>query len=154
MDKLPEVEAAKTLMTEAVTWSVMRWLREKRRVRRSADQANAALDVLSESVRNKWTDTIRRAYEALGQDDGAGKRGSGKKPPPAEAPDAARIATKIRNAEVEAEHARMDAEETFDRAESQLSTTLAREGCRKSIHAWGLREKAIRAAEAAMRAAK
>ena len=42
MDKLPEVETAKALMNEAVTWSVMKWLREKNRVRQTADRANAA----------------------------------------------------------------------------------------------------------------
>jgi hypothetical protein len=42
----------------------------------------------------------------------------------------------------------MDAEETFDEAERQLSTSLAREGCRKAIQSWELHEKAIRRAEA------
>jgi hypothetical protein len=44
--------------------------------------------------------------------------------------------------------ARMDAEKTFDDAEKQLSTSLAREGCRKAIESWDLHEKAIRKAEA------
>jgi hypothetical protein len=42
----------------------------------------------------------------------------------------------------------MDAEQTFDTAEKQLSTALAREGCRKAIRSWELRERAIRKAEA------
>jgi len=42
----------------------------------------------------------------------------------------------------------MDAEATFDEAEKQLSTRLAREGCRKAIESWDLHEKAIRKAEA------
>ena len=46
MHKLPEVEEAKALMNEATEWSVMKWLREKKRVRKVADQANAALDKL------------------------------------------------------------------------------------------------------------
>jgi hypothetical protein len=41
----------------------------------------------------------------------------------------------------------MDAEETFDKAEKQLSTALAREGCRKAILSWDLHEKAIHKAE-------
>jgi len=42
----------------------------------------------------------------------------------------------------------MTAEETFDEAERQLSTRLAREGCEKAIRAWDLKEKAISKAEA------
>jgi hypothetical protein len=44
MRTLSEVEEAKALMIEAVEWSLFRWLFEKRRVRETADQANAALD--------------------------------------------------------------------------------------------------------------
>ncbi|HEX4783648.1 MAG TPA: hypothetical protein VH350_04865, partial [Candidatus Sulfotelmatobacter sp.] len=54
MEKLPEVETARTLMTEAMRWSVVRWLREKKRVRKTADQANAALDRLSEEIQQRW----------------------------------------------------------------------------------------------------
>ena len=62
---LPEVETAKALMTEAMTWSVMKWLREKKRVRKTADSANAALDQASRAVRERWPQPIRTAYEAL-----------------------------------------------------------------------------------------
>jgi hypothetical protein len=41
-----------------------------------------------------------------------------------------------------------EAKVTFDEAERQLNTDLAREGCRKAIHQWELDEKAIRRAEA------
>ena len=41
MKTLPEVETAKQLMNEAIRWSVITWLREKKRVRKTADQANA-----------------------------------------------------------------------------------------------------------------
>jgi hypothetical protein len=51
MEKLKEVETARALMTEAVSWSVMKWLREKKRVRKAADQANAVLDQLSQTIR-------------------------------------------------------------------------------------------------------
>ena len=64
MEKLPEVEAAKALMTEAVAWSVMKWLREKKRVRKTADLANAALDRLSETTKARWPEGLRLAYEA------------------------------------------------------------------------------------------
>jgi hypothetical protein len=45
----------------------------------------------------------------------------------------------------------LDAEDTFDVAEKKLSASLAREGARKAIESWDLREAAIRKAEAAKR---
>lgn len=51
-------------------------------------------------------------------------------------------------ADISAERARLDAEETFDQAEKQMSVSMARDGCKKAIHSWELREKAIRKAEA------
>lgn len=54
MRKLTEVEDAKALMTEAVEWSVMKWLREKKRVRKAADKANAALDALEQEIKRSW----------------------------------------------------------------------------------------------------
>jgi hypothetical protein len=41
MRKLPEVQHAKELMTEAMDWSTFKWLFEKSRVRQTADRANA-----------------------------------------------------------------------------------------------------------------
>ena len=55
---------------------------------------------------------------------------------------------KVVDADRSSAHARADAEDTFDQAEKQLSTNLAREGCKKAIHSWILHEKAIRQAEA------
>jgi len=148
MEKLPEVETAKALMTEAMAWSVMKWLREKKRVRKTADQANAALDQLSLAVKQRWSESVRAAYEdLLPQAAGASSRSS-KKSPSAGAGDAALIAKKVKEADDEAYRARMDAEATFDEAERQLSTRLAREGCRKALQGWDLHEKAIRKAEA------
>lgn len=119
MEKLPEVETAKTLMTEAVAWSVMKWRREKKRVRKAADQANAALDQLNQATKGRWPDDVKAVN-----------------------------AKKVKAADDEAYRAHMDAEATFDEAERQLSTSLAREGCRKAILSWDLHEKAIRKAEA------
>lgn len=149
MEKILVVENAKALMTEAVGWSVMKWLREKKTVRRVADQANAALDQRNQAVKNRWPGNVRAAYEALL------KNGSGTKKPQTSAgvnssgTDARAMlnATKIKEADDEAQRARMDAEETFDIAEKQLSTALAREGCRKAIHSWELHERAILKAE-------
>jgi len=155
MNKLPEVETAKTLMTEAMAWSVMKWLREKKTVRKTADLANAALDQLSETTKSRWPESLRSAYEALGPEAAGGSSsGMKRKPPRAIDPEAHLIAKKIKNADDEALRARMDAEKTFDEAERQLSTSLAREGCRKAIHGWDLHEKAIRQAEAADHARK
>lgn len=119
MDKLPEVETAKALMTEAVAWSVVKWLREKKRVRKTADQANAALDQLHQGVKDRWPEDVKVVN-----------------------------AKKVKAADDEAYRAHMDAEATFDEAERQLSTSLAREGCQKAIQSWDLHEKAIRKAEA------
>ena len=150
MDQLPEVETAKALMTEAMSWSVMRWLREKKRVRKTADCANAALDRLSESIKERWNNGMRAAYEALVAQAAGGTSADQQKrqPLPAADPEATHIARKVKEADDEAYRARMDAEKTFDDAERQLSTSLAREGCRKAIHGWELHEKAIRKAEA------
>ena len=117
MGKLAEVAEAKAVMTEALEWSVLKWLREKKRVRKLADRANDALD---------------RALEALRPSlDGAGET----------------VLGRLRQAGEQARRARMDAEATFDEAEKQLSTALAREGCRKAIHSWELYEKAIQLTE-------
>jgi hypothetical protein len=149
MDKLPEVETAKTLMTEAMAWSVMKWLREKKFVRKTADQANAALDHASQIVRERWPEPIRTAYETLAtQTTGTVSARRPKTSPPAIDPEAMTVAAKSHEADDEAYRARMDAEKSFDDAERQLSTSLAREGCRKAIYSWELHEKAIRKAEA------
>lgn len=148
MEKLLEVESAKTLMTEAMSWSVMRWLREKKRVRKAADQANAALDRLREEIQQLWPAPLRAAYTALQPSGARSHNGSSLS---AGGPDITLVASKMKDSNDEAHRARMDAEETFDKAEKQLSTALAREGCRKAIHSWDLHEKAIRKAESLIR---
>jgi hypothetical protein len=156
MERLPEVEAARALMTEAVAWSVMKWLREKKRVRKTADEANAALDQLSAALRNRWPDGIRSAYETLVVEAKGSATGvksaphNNHKSPLAALDEALLIARKLKAADDEAYRARMNAEEAFDEAERRLSTSLAREGCRKAIASWDLHEKAIRKAEAVL----
>src|SRR5215469_9242438 len=66
MGKLPEVEEAKALMTEAAGWSVMKWLREKKRVRKVADKANAALDELDRKVKAGWSWEVASVYKDIG----------------------------------------------------------------------------------------
>jgi hypothetical protein len=150
METIPEVESAKALMTEAVAWSVMKWLREKKRVRKAADRANAVLDQLNQGVKNCWPDGVSAAYEALvAQGSGKGAvLSQSTSPSPAIDPQSRLSAKKVKEADDAAYSARMDAEETFDEAERQLSTSLAREGCRKAILSWELHEKAIRRSEA------
>lgn len=150
--KIPEVESAKALMNEAMTWSVMKWLREKKRVRKTADQANAALDEMKKAVQEGWDENVRAAYEALRSNGDAGGNGRNKQSRPSVSGAAALAVKNIRESDNEAYRARMDAEETFDKAEKLLSTSLAREGCRKAILSWELHEKAIRKAEAVIRA--
>ncbi|MBZ5685286.1 MAG: hypothetical protein LAP86_09630 [Acidobacteriia bacterium] len=147
MEKIPEVEAAKTLMTEAVSWSVMKWLREKKRVRKTADQANAALDQLNQAVKDCWHDSVRVAYASLVTQE-SGNSTVPSQPTQEIDPQSRLSAKRVKEADDAAYRARMDAEETFDEAERQLSTSLAREGCRKAIQSWELHEKAIRRAEA------
>jgi len=146
MEKLPEVETAKALMTEAMVWSVMKWLREKKRVRKTADQANAALDQLSALTRQRWPDPVRVAYEVL-LAPATGAAHEPLKPRLVINPGVALTAQQMKESDDEAYRARMDAEAAFDLAEKQLSTRLAREGCQKAIHSWDLHEKAIRKAE-------
>jgi len=150
MEKIPVVETAKALMTEAVVWSVMKWLREKKMVRKAADQANAALDQLNQEVKDRWPDSVRAAYDSLAAQAVSTATARGEHRPTSLLidPQAILIAKKVKEADNEAYRARMDAEETFDEAEKKLSTALAREGCRKAVHSWELHEKAIRKAEA------
>ena len=150
MRKLPEVQEAKELMNEAMDWSSFRWLFEKPRVRQSADRANAALDRLNRNVKARWSDELKAAYKSLSAVKSSDPRRLEKiqrQPEPADS-QVWLLVEKIKEADEAAHRARMDAEETFDIAEKQMSTSLAREGCKKAIHSWELHEKAIRKAEA------
>lgn len=133
-------------MNEAQAWSVMKWLREKKNVRKTADEANAALDRLNDSIKKKWNEEVKAAYEELVSSNGEANRAS-----VTIDREASLIAKKIKEADDQARRARQDAEDTFDKAEKLLSTSLAREGCRKAIYSWELHENAIRKAEAAVR---
>jgi hypothetical protein len=137
MRKLVEVEEARALMTKAADWSVLRWLREKKRVRKAADRANDALDALNKETKAGWSAELKTAYEQLRSKQGGGDS------------QIADFVRRVKEADDAAHRARADAEETFDEAERQLSAAMAREGCRKAIHSWELHEKAIRKAESA-----
>lgn len=133
MARIKEVEDARSLFTEAQDWSVMKWLTEKKHVRKVADSANAALDRVEEDTHGGWTAELKAAYA-----------GNGKASTEVE-----RLAKTLREAHEAAIKARMDAEETFEKAEKRMSTSLAREGCNKAIAGWDLHEEAIRKAEVA-----
>ena len=145
MRKLREVEEATTLMTEAVEWSVVKWLKEKKRVRKAADQANDALDALNREIKQSWSEDLRTAYQQL-----ANAAVTKAKNSENNESQAMKIAKLVKKADEAAHRARMDAEATFDEAERELSTRLAREGCRKAITSWELHEAAIRKAETAL----
>jgi hypothetical protein len=150
MRKLVEVQEAKALMNEAMCWSVFTWLFEKSRVRETADQAVAALDSSERAVKARWSDEAKAAYKKLTVRAAKAAR-KGQRDPEREQPIDRAILVLVEevvDADKAAEHARIEAENTFDDAEKQLSVTIAREGCRKAIHSWSLREKAIRKAEA------
>lgn len=136
METLKEVAQARSLMTEAQDWSVMRWLSEKKRVRKVADTANETLDRVELELQRTWSADLKAAYE--------GKLLAGKA-----SAEIQRLATSIRQAHDAAINARMVAEETFDKAERRLSTSLAREGCHKAILGWDLHEEALRIADVA-----
>ncbi len=148
MQNLPVVQEAKKLMNEAKGWSTFRWLFEKPRVRETADQANAALDRLNRAVKARWSDEVKATYKKLSRSDAA-------RDPAATQPESinahlALLLAKVIGADHAARRARESAEEAFEEAERQMSSDLAREGCKKAIHSWELHEKAIRKAEAIM----
>jgi hypothetical protein len=154
MRKITEVEDARALMTEAMNWSVVKWLKEKKRVRKTADLANACLDRLDQEIKARWSDELKAAYSELGGNSGGAGQRAHKQPSQGVDSQVKLLAKKMRESDDEAYRVRMDAEHTFDLAEKQLSTRLAREGCRKAIDSWDLHEQAIRKSEAALGATK
>ncbi len=144
MKRIPPVEYAKELMTEAHDWSLWRWLLDKGRVRRAADDANAALLAAEQKVISEWNEPMRRAYAELSAQESGGKKRQSSVDPEVMA-----AVLRIKEALDEAERVRLNAEDTFDEADRRLSTDLAREGTAIAIQAWTMREKAIRKAEAA-----
>lgn len=155
MQELAVVEEAKELMNEARTWSVWRWLLEKKRVRAAADRANEALDNLAKRVRASWEDDLRKVYRELEAQDSLESNPRTKRTYEKAKEEARHVDAKIRlavervkQADDEAWNARMDAEEIFEDAERLMSASLARQGAARAIECWDLREKAIRKAEA------
>lgn len=139
MRKLAEVEEARALMTEAVDWSVMRWLKDKKQVRKVADKANEALWAMQKQVKASWSSELKAAYVELSGEEHKHKG--------AISAEAKHLAKEVKEADDEAYRVHMEAEQTFDFAEKRLSTSMARDGAHKAILSWELYEKAIRKAE-------
>jgi len=154
MRKLPEVVEAKEVMAEAVEWSVFTWMFQKSKVRETADLANAALDRVNRNVKAHWSSEIKAAYKQSPDkpESTARHAAKGKQTAVATETDLQLLIEKVKAADHAAQRSRREAEETFDIAERELNLDLAREGCKKAIHAWELHEKAIRLAEAVVEA--
>jgi hypothetical protein len=154
MQRLTEVEEAKALMNEAKNWGVWRWLFEKSRVRATADRAVDALGEAEKKVKASWDDDLKRAYreleaQAAFESNPRAKRQYEKAKEEAKDidPEVKRAVQRVKEADDEAENARLDAEGTFDEAERQMSSSMARQGAEKAIDSWDRRERAIRKAE-------
>jgi hypothetical protein len=138
MLSLKEVAEARALMSAGMEWSVMKWLTEKKHVRRVADKANETLDRVEQELHESWDPELKAAYEHA-----SGNKVDG----PTPSATLLHLAKGIKETHDAAIRTRMDAEETFDKAEKRLSTRMAREGCEKAIAGWDLHELAIRKAE-------
>ena len=135
MEKLKEVVEARALMTEAMDWSVMKWLTEKKRVRKTADLANATLDRVEAELQSAWDPELKAAFD--------GKNGGAK------SAELQRLATHLRELHDAALQGRAEAEDTFAKAEKRMSVSMAREGCQKAMAGWDLHDEAIRKSELA-----
>jgi hypothetical protein len=65
MMNLKEVENANALMREAFNSSVVKWLAEKKKVRKAADLANSTLDALDKEVKAAWNNELKAAYNGV-----------------------------------------------------------------------------------------
>jgi hypothetical protein len=113
MKKFDEVEQAKALMTEGLDWSVIKWIAEKKRVRKTADKANNLLWTTQKTLREFWSDELIAAYDALAGGDGNSDRQRSKQNGAAIDPEIKRLAHALKKADDEAYAAHLDAEETF-----------------------------------------
>lgn len=155
MRKLPAVEDARAIMTQGLEWSAWRWLLERGRVREMADRATAALDRADQRVKSAWPEELKLAYAQLLAAEKKSKRKNGSnhgaEEPHFIAPEVWAIAQRVKQADDKAERCRLDAEDIFDEAERRISAAMARQGARKALETYDLRESAIRKAEAAVR---
>jgi hypothetical protein len=155
MDRLKAVEDAKALLEQGKEWSIVKWLTEKRHVRRVADEGTAALDRAERDVKSTWTEDLRSAYAALTapslDDDpfAAAEWEFAQQQAQNLPPEIVEVARRVKAADDIATQARLTAEKTFDEAERRLSARLARLGAEQAIEAYEIRYKAIETAEQA-----
>jgi hypothetical protein len=161
MHKLIPVEEATALMEQGKNWSIWRWLLHKSKVRAAADRAVDALTEAERKVKASWSDDLKKAYrefeaqQALETNPRAKPRYEKAKQEAKNVdPQIKQAVQKVKEADDEAETARLDAEDTFAEGERQLSADMARQGAHKAIYSWELRMKAIRKAEALARKAE
>lgn len=133
MPNLAAVLEARTVFNEALNWSVMKWLSEKKKVRKIADAANLTLDNAEKELRRRWDPSIEEAYKAL-QDRSSHLDSSG---------DAIRTARAIKQAHDKAIELRAEAEAMFSKAEERLSVATARDACHKALEGWRFHEEAV-----------
>jgi hypothetical protein len=156
MHKLIPVEEATRLMEEAAKdWSIWRWLFSKSKVRAAADRAVDALGEAEKKVKACWSDDLKKAYreceaqQALKDTHRPTQRYIKATEEAKDVDPLIKLAVqKVKEADDEAETARLKAEDTFVEAERSMSTDTARRGADEAVHSWGLRMKAIRKAEA------
>ncbi len=154
MRKLIPVEDATELMNKAKDWSVWHWLLEKKRVRTAADKAVDALRDAEKEVKHTWSEDLKKAYHEI-ETQQAFEKDRRARPRFEKAQEEAKhidpqikeSVKKVKDADDEAETARLDAEDTFAQAEIKMSSGLARQGAEKAVYSWELRMKAIRKAE-------
>ena len=153
MRKLSAVQDARAVMNEGMEWSAWKWLLESRRVREIADRATAALHQANRRVKSTWPADLKTAYSELVNPGSKRKSRSNHadQVTPAIPPAIRVVAKQVKDADDKAERCRLLAEETFDEAEQRFSAERAREGARKALESYDLREAAIRKAEAAGR---
>ena len=120
MKKLEAVENARAIMTEGLSWGVLKWLAQKPKVRRIADLATEALNNAEDGVKATWSDDLKRAFNYLAtQEDGASNGKKGKKDID---PESLAIVRGVYEADEVTEAMRLDAEDTFARAAEIFST--------------------------------
>ncbi len=139
MSTIKEVAEARALFTEAQDWSVMKWLGEKKRVRKAADLCNATLDQVEKELQDGWSADLKAAYANL----------NGSKVVKSVSADIEQTAKSLKEAHDAAIAKRMEAEDTFEKAEKRMSVSMAREGCHIALAGWDLHEAAIKKAEQA-----
>ncbi len=158
MRKLPAVEDARAIMTEGMEWSMWKWLLEKKRVRKIADIARAALDEQEMKVKSSWPNEHKIAYNQLVEQEDSPKRGRKAAKSSARAtakggdgksdPKIVEAVKKVKEADDAAYNAHEDAEDVFAEAERKMSTSMAKDGARMALVAYDKHEEAIRKAEA------